>query len=436
MVRTQTEIKQHVIQYKLYIHCKLFSRNILSKENIDMADTNKDYDSLEGILNCPVCFEDYRPNDDNAIPRLLPCSHTLCGKCTQGLIQKNSLQCPECRKRHPVENGAKSFPQNKYILLTVRRKTSLAEEKPQVVQQNLETCLVHGRELGLYCSEASCQNEICSLCLTSSHRGHDVVDLMQLKKEKYEYLVANVSWLRKSLKCNRDKFVSSKEEIEEKMEMCLEMLRKNEVIQKAKILKILSDTYEKFKQSVDNRRQKTLNKVEGQIQMIDTLLNLSGDILKNTDPKASSHQDIQSNNDIIERLGEEIEGRLSTKQTYEYFSYSENEDDKVVEKMFAKLVPEETSTTIWNSEELQRSSLTTPTPVAHSNFYSDLDTVKEEISTDLKCTGKPYILLEIFSRKELVVAPERLSSRTSNSRTRFWTQLTVKSTGRNEVGPR
>ena len=186
------------------------------------------------------------------------------------------------------------------------------------------------------------------------------------------------------------------------MEMCLEMLRKNKVVQKAKILKILTDTYEKFKQSVHTKRQKNLDKVEGQIQMIDTLLNLSGDILKNTDPKASSQQDIQNNADIIESLSAEIEGRLSIKQTYEYFSYSENEDDKVVEKLFGKLVPEETSTTIWNSEEIQRSSLTTPKPVAYSKSYSDLDTVKEEISTDLKCTGKPYILLKIFSWKELV----------------------------------
>ena len=73
------------------------------------ADADEGFNSLEGILNCPVCFEDYGINDDNDIPRLLPCSHTLCGKCTQELIQKNSLQCPECRKHHPAENGAEVF---------------------------------------------------------------------------------------------------------------------------------------------------------------------------------------------------------------------------------------------------------------------------------------------------------------------------------------
>ena len=193
-----------------------------------MADANKNEDSLEGILNCPVCFEDYGINDDDVVPRLLPCSHTLCGKCTQGLIQKDSLQCPECRKCHHAEDGSRSFPQNKYILSTMRRQTSLTKDKPDATEQKLEKCSVHGRELGLYCAETTCQNEICSLCLTTSHRGHDVVDLMQLKKEKYESLVANVNWLKEGLNRSRDKLVSSKEEIEEKMQICLQMIKKKE----------------------------------------------------------------------------------------------------------------------------------------------------------------------------------------------------------------
>ena len=176
---------------------------------VKMAEADEGVDSLEGILNCPVCFEDYGINDDNVIPRLLPCTHTLCGKCTRELIQKKSLQCPECRKRHPAEHGMRSFPQNKYILSTVRRKASSTEHKPYSTEQKLEKCPIHGRELGLYCAETSCQNEICSLCLTTSHRGHHMVDLMQLKQEKYESLVANVHWLTEGLRDCREKLVSS-----------------------------------------------------------------------------------------------------------------------------------------------------------------------------------------------------------------------------------
>ena len=53
--------------------------------------------------------------------------------------------------------------------------------------------------------------------------------------------------------------------------------------------------------------------------MIDTHLNLSEDILKNTDPKACTHLDIQNNVDIIESLSAEIQGALSVKENVRIF---------------------------------------------------------------------------------------------------------------------
>ena len=34
-------------------------------------------DSLEHLLSCQVCFHEFR-EDGEHIPRLLPCTHTLC----------------------------------------------------------------------------------------------------------------------------------------------------------------------------------------------------------------------------------------------------------------------------------------------------------------------------------------------------------------------
>ena len=138
--------------------------------------------------------------------------------------------------------------------------------------------------------------------------------------------------------------------------------------------------------------------------MIDTHLNLSEDILQNTDPKSSTHEDIQNNVDIIESLNSEIMSTLSMNETYEYFSYKEKEDSKMVEKLCGELVTEEISVTAWNCEELvqgsfQASSLTTPRSFVHSKSYSDLGVVGEEIATDFKCTGKHmgciYFVLKI-----------------------------------------
>ena len=151
--------------------------------------------------------------------------------------------------------------------------------------------------------------------------------------------------------------------------MCLEMIKKKKREEITKILKILNDGFDQMTHTVDVKRQETIKYMKGQIQTIDTHLNLSQDILQNTDPKASTQEDIQNNVDIIESLSSEIEGVLSMKEKYEYFTYSENKDVKMAEKLCGKLVPKETSSTLWN--RTKRISSSTPTPVSQSHRCSD-----------------------------------------------------------------
>ena len=206
---------------------------------------------------------------------------------------------------------------------------------------------------------------------------------MQLKREKYESLVANVNWLKQGLKGSREKLMSSITDIDKKMEMCLEMIQKKKREEITKILKILNDGFDQMKHTVDMKRQETIKFMKEQIQMIDTHLSLSEDILQNTDPKVSTHEDIQNNGDIIESLSSEIEGTLSMNETYEYFSYSENKDVKTAEKLCGKLVPKETSSTLWN--RTKRIPSTTSTPVSSSHRCSDPCIAgTREISTEFK----------------------------------------------------
>ena len=77
-------------------------------------------DDRNAITNCPVCYESYRETGEN-IPRLLPCVHSVCRKCTDELLDGNSLDCPDCGIKHPALNGVRSFPEN--IFTHIRRKT-------------------------------------------------------------------------------------------------------------------------------------------------------------------------------------------------------------------------------------------------------------------------------------------------------------------------
>ena len=137
-------------------------------------------DSLEYILACQICLEDFKETGDH-VPRILPCSHTLCEKCLKQLVRENHLECPECREKHRVVNEVKTFPQNKYILAYIRRKE--AENIKSEQELNTVTCEKHGKEMTLYCKNPDCSTTICQTCLTRQHRGHDVVEIEEVERK-------------------------------------------------------------------------------------------------------------------------------------------------------------------------------------------------------------------------------------------------------------
>ena len=86
----------------------------------------KEIDTSDYWPSCTVCLENYDEEGDH-VPRLLPCSHTVCESCIKALIANDyrgndtlSLKCPECRKHHGAPDKEKSFTQNKYILDHIR----------------------------------------------------------------------------------------------------------------------------------------------------------------------------------------------------------------------------------------------------------------------------------------------------------------------------
>ncbi len=107
---------------------------------------------------CSVCFEEFEEIGDH-VPRILPCSHTLCHNCIKVLLHGGlQIECPECKKQHPALDSEKSFPQNKYILENMRLRVRIARlgqadknaEKRQPSKDNSasakndESCQDHG----------------------------------------------------------------------------------------------------------------------------------------------------------------------------------------------------------------------------------------------------------------------------------------------------
>ena len=105
----------------------------------------------DDMTNCSVCFEVYAETGSH-IPRLLPCTHTVCEMCIRQLIQgKEALNCPECRVRHPAHNGVKTFPQNKYILTHIKRQIPQQKENKTKEKENIKQDTKQGTKEDVKC---------------------------------------------------------------------------------------------------------------------------------------------------------------------------------------------------------------------------------------------------------------------------------------------
>ena len=189
-----------------------------------MADRQ---DSWRHLLSCSVCLEDFEKSGTH-IPRLLPCTHTLCEGCIKLMIQDMKLECPECRRKHEARNEEKSFPQNKYLVIQIRNKPEVQqkEPKPEVVPK----CEEHGKELVLYCREEGCKVPVCPLCV-ANHLKHEIMDIetgmKEEIKEKMRYgFLEEVARVSADLEDRLKQVSAVKESVTKKTEKCLKDIEK------------------------------------------------------------------------------------------------------------------------------------------------------------------------------------------------------------------
>ncbi|KAL3879299.1 hypothetical protein ACJMK2_031600 [Sinanodonta woodiana] len=131
-------------------------------------------DSEENATSCSVCREIYSD------PRSLPCGHSFCLKCLEGVAGNNRrFPCPVCRFDVDLRyTKVDDLPKN-YVLCNVIE--ALYKKHPSM-------CLDHNKSLDLFCQ--GCDLVICSKCSTMKHRRHDIEDIEQIYIERYKELGA------------------------------------------------------------------------------------------------------------------------------------------------------------------------------------------------------------------------------------------------------
>ena len=219
-------------------------------------------------LKCSVCLELFSD------PRVLPCFHTYCLKCLQGLVsdRKSVLTCPQCRARHEIpKRDVTNFLYDISILPEL-------EAAKADITKNEETKIcglcTSGEVAVGYCQD--CGEYMCECCQDIVHKKvklfvtHKIksLDASPLKQPalcschpKYELeifcktcdiLVCSMCMLESTHKGHSYDFFNNVQD--ELMERIKSMT--NDIENKEKILKSGLAFVEKFEKQVYNKRDK------------------------------------------------------------------------------------------------------------------------------------------------------------------------------------
>ena len=248
----------------------------------------------DDLTNCPVCFDEYTETGDH-IPKILPCSHSLCEKCLEVLIRNNKIDCPECRVNHEAASGTRSFPQNKYIVTHLQKRQMIEAKAQKIISDgSCEMCPEHGREKIRFCKDAGCKKSVCPICFVRYHRNHQFIDL-EAQKKKCQPLLANIETLNTDLLEKRKLLVSIKDEKENQKLVCGKAMksRKEEVIGE------IDKKFESLLKEIDNI---TRNDISEKIAAIDESLILLDNMKEKVDPMDITDDSISSSLETVQDM--------------------------------------------------------------------------------------------------------------------------------------
>ena len=121
-------------------------------------------------LTCSVCLDRLKDR------KLLPCLHTYCNACLQGILRKSSdksnIQCPQCRSIHAVPSGGVNELPSDMVLANALNFHSLKEKKSaQPISCNMCT---EDDPATTYCP--TCSKFLCEFCSKAHKRQVDYRD--------------------------------------------------------------------------------------------------------------------------------------------------------------------------------------------------------------------------------------------------------------------
>ena len=258
---------------------------------------------LEEQLTCPVCLDLYTN------PKTLPCLHSFCQECLEGLPQEREargdtyyLSCPTCRQRTEVpREGVGAFPVA-FHLNNLKEITQSLKNKASDPQQ--VTCNDHGKPLDMFC--VKCETVICHYCAIRTHEGHKYDLVSDCYPKHYQMLhdsLKPVKGKKEALKKVLSDLAEREGEIRKRGEGVIEEI--NGMVEE--MIGILRQSERKLTEQVKRVTDAKLEMLSGQTKSIQTSLSLLEDIEDYVEQslKTGTHQQVlSSKKQMMERMSE------------------------------------------------------------------------------------------------------------------------------------
>ena len=203
--------------------------------------------------------------------------------------------CPECKARHEVKNGEKSFTQNRFLLSQIRRKVTGKK------------CEEHGDELLLYCREDGSKTQICHLCVRE-HQKHQIVDI---EAEIKDAITRKVDEIVNILESRMKMIPILQENLTGKNIDCVRELEKKKEEINQKIDTIITE--------VKDQEKETNHQIGNEISVIKGKLALLHNLKQDTKfGKYLKYRDLVNNKEALRIIAENIDKLMAQTGSYKY----------------------------------------------------------------------------------------------------------------------
>ena len=258
---------------------------------------------LEEQLICPVCLDLYTN------PKTLPCLHSFCQECLEGLPQEREargdtyyLSCPTCRQRTEVpREGVGAFP----VAFTLNNLKEITQSlKNKVSDPQQVTCNDHDKPLDMFC--VTCETVICHYCAIRTHEGHKHALVSDCYPKHYQMLhdsLKPIKGKKEALKKVLSDLAEREGEIRKRGEGVLEEIKG----MVEEMIGILHQSERKLTEQVKRVTDAKLEMLSGQtksIQMSLSLLEGIEDYVEQSLKTGTHQQVLSSKKQMMERMSE------------------------------------------------------------------------------------------------------------------------------------